>query len=175
MYDISNKASAVKELQRYLLELSQIIPELPSHPIDGVYSESTQKDVLIFQSHAGLPETGIVDYATWCAVVKEYKAAILNKKCSSGLSFPMTLPLSVGSRGSSVTLLQSVICDLCDVYRNVPAPNVTGEYGNTTAYAVGILQRRYGLPETGTLDPLTWGRILADYSSSQRLSETLNA
>ena len=174
MYDISNKANAIRELQRYLLELSQSIPELPSHPVDGVYSDATQNDVLLFQSHAGLPETGNVDFATWCAIVKEYKTSILQKNASK-LPFPMTLPLSVGSRGSSVTLLQSVIYDLCDVYNNVPAPNVTGEYGTSPAYAVGILQRRYGLPETGTLDPLTWGRILADYSSSVRLSETLNA
>ena len=174
MYDVRDKKNAVRELQTYLLELSRVIPGLPSHPPDGVFSERTRDDLLIFQTHAGLPATGVADYDTWCAVKREYDAAIRVKKCSEALPFPMTLPLSPGSRGTSVTLLQSVIGELAEEYRTLPAQNVTGEYGSATAYAVGVLQRRYGLPESGNLDPLTWGRILSDYTAMTRLSESLN-
>lgn len=174
MYDVSERKNAIKALQKCLLELSRVIPELPSHPADGVFSETTRDDVLIFQSHAGLPETGVVDAATWGAIKREYDDAIAVRECEKGLPFPMTLPLSIGARGTSVYLLQAVIGDLCESYRSIPAPNVTGSYGSPTAYAVGMLQRRYGLPETGTLDAATWRRILSDYTARTRLFESLN-
>ena len=173
MYDVTDKANAVKALQKCLLELSRVIPELPAHPVDGVFSEATERDVLIFQSHAGLPETGVADAATWAAIKREYDEAVARRACENGLPFPITLPLSVGARGTSVTLLQAVIGELTESYRSIPAPNVTGRYGSSTAYAVGVLQRRYGLPETGNLDAATWRRILSDYTARTRISESL--
>ena len=174
MYDVSEKKNAVKALQKCLLELSRVIPALPGHPVDGVFSETTRDDVLIFQSHAGLPETGVADAPTWEAIKREYDQAVARRACEVGLPFPMTLPLSVGSRGTSVYLLQAVIGELAENYRSIPAPDVSGRYGTSTAYAVGLLQRRYGLPETGILDADAWQRILSDYTARTRVSESLN-
>ena len=175
MYDVTDKREAIRSLQTCLLELSRVIPNLPPHPADGVFSETTRDDVLIFQSYAGLPETGVADAATWEALKRAYDEALEKRECEKkGLPFPMTLPLSVGSRGTSVYLLQSVIGELSEYYRSVPAPNVTGRYGTSTSYAVGLLQRRYGLTETGTTDAATWRRMLSDYTARQRLSETLD-
>jgi len=175
MYDVTDRKNAVKALQKCLLELSHVIPELPAHAVDGVFSETTRDDVLLFQNHAGLPETGVADAATWAAIKREYDDAVSLRECEEkGLPFPMTLPLSVGSRGTPVYLLQAMIGDLCDSYRSIPAPNVTGIYGGPTAYAVGLLQRRYGLTETGNLDAATWRAILSDYSARLILSEKLN-
>ena len=64
-----------------------------------------------------------------------------------------------------------MIGELCEVYGSIPAPGVTGRYGSPTAYAVGMLQRRYELPETGILDAPTWRKTLADYTARTRLSE----
>ena len=174
MYDVSDRKNAVKALQKCLLELSRVIPELSPHPSDGVFSETTRDDVLVFQSHAGLPETGVVDAATWEAIRREYVAAVALRECEKGLPFPMALPLGVGARGTSVTLLQSVIGELSESYRSVPAPDVTGRYGTSTSYAVAMLQRRYGLPESGNLDAATWRRILSDYTARTRISESLH-
>ena len=174
MYDVSDRKNAVKTLQTCLLELSRVIPELPSHAVDGVFSETTRDDVMIFQAHAGLPCTGTVDADTWAAIKREYDEAVEVRECEKGLPFPMPFPLALGARGTPVTLLQAVIGDLCDVYRSIPVPGVTGRYGSPTAYAVGLLQRRYGLPETGTLDALTWRRILNDYTARTQLSKTLD-
>ncbi|MBP5427984.1 MAG: peptidoglycan-binding protein [Clostridia bacterium] len=174
MYDVSDQKNAVKALQKCLLELSRVIPALPSHPVDGVFSETTRDDVLIFQAHAGLPETGIADAATWEAIKREYDQAVARRESEAGLPFPMTLPLSVGSRGTSVYLLQAVVGELAENYRSIPAPDVSGRYGTSTSYAVGLLQRRYGLPETGNLDADTWRRILSDYTARTRVSEKMN-
>ncbi|MBR6053383.1 MAG: peptidoglycan-binding protein [Clostridia bacterium] len=171
MYDVSDKKNAIKALQTCLLELSHVIPELPSHAVTGVFSETTRDDLMIFQNHAGLPCTGIADAPTWAAIKREYDEAKANRECEKGLPFPVTLPLSLGSRGTSVTLVQAVIGELCEVYGSIPAPGVTGRYGSPTAYAVGMLQRRYELPETGTLDAPTWRKTLADYTARTRLSE----
>ena len=174
MYDVSDRKNAVKALQKCLLELSHVIPELPSHAVDGVFSETTRDDVMIFQTHAGLPCTGTVDADTWAAIKREYDGAVERRECEAGLPFPMPFPLALGARGTPVTLLQAVIGDLCDVYRSIPVPGVTGRYGSPTAYAVGLLQRRYGLPETGIVDAVTWRRILSDYTARTRLSESLD-
>ena len=174
MYDVTDRKNAVKALQNCLLELSRVIPELPAHAVDGVFSETTRDDVMLFQSHAGLPVTGVADEATWRAIKVEYDDAVSNRECEKGLPFPMALPLSIGARGTSVYLLQAVISDLSDSYRSIPAPNVTGRYGSPTAYAVGLLQRRYGLPETGNVDAATWRAILSDYTARTRISESLD-
>ena len=171
MYDVTDKKNAVKALQKCLNELSRVIPSLPSHAVDGVFSETTRDDLMIFQHHAGLPETGVADEATWRAIKLEYDEAVANRECEKGVPFPMPFPLSIGARGTPVYLLQAVIGDLSDVYRSVPAPNVTGHYGTPTAYAVGLLQRRYGLPETGSVDAATWRAIHSDYTARTRLAD----
>ena len=40
--------------------------------VDGVYGDSTAKSVKIFQQVFNLPQTGIVDYATWYKISDVY-------------------------------------------------------------------------------------------------------
>lgn len=58
----SNKTHVVKELQELLIKNGY---ELPYYGADGDFSRETEKAVKKFQKDHGLPETGVVDEATW--------------------------------------------------------------------------------------------------------------
>ncbi len=50
-------------------------------------------------------------------------------------------------------------------YMNEKIPRIIpdGFYGRETAIAVRAFQRDYGLPETGSVDPATWNKIVSVY------------
>ena len=60
------------QLQEQLNAISQAYPALPKVNPDGIYGAQTQASVCKFQNIFGLPETGIVDYATWYKIQEIY-------------------------------------------------------------------------------------------------------
>ena len=78
-YNVEDKKSAVRQLQRLLLEISYS-SDSPRISIDGIYGKNTREAVRRFQSRCGLPVTGDTDFETWCALLSEYKAARKQKE-----------------------------------------------------------------------------------------------
>jgi Putative peptidoglycan-binding domain-containing protein len=70
---LDNKKIAVSEVQTWLRALAKAgkIPRIVN--IDGIYGVETEEAVTDFQIMCNLPATGMVDYATWCELYKEYK------------------------------------------------------------------------------------------------------
>ena len=62
----------VEHLQYMLAVLSAYIPEIPSLTIDGIFGANTRAAVLAAQRRFGLPETGIVDAATWDEIYDQF-------------------------------------------------------------------------------------------------------
>ncbi len=174
MYDISDRRAAIRELQGHLLEIAYTDQRIPKVIIDGDYSERTAEAVLRFQSRAGIAPSGIVDYLTWNAIATEGGRIRRLREMQGELSVPSALPLEIGSVGHPVLMLQSVISGLTEFYPELPRVAPTGSYRNGTSYAVGLLQRKYGLPETGITDQETWMRIMLDGITRERLSYELN-
>lgn len=75
MFDITN-ADAVKELQKYLLEVSYATHGYPHLAIDGIFGEETRRGVSLFQRRNRLPVTGIVNRRTWQTLYAVYLSAI---------------------------------------------------------------------------------------------------
>ena len=174
MYDISDRRAAIRELQGHLLEIAYTDLRIPKVIIDGDYSERTAEAVLRFQNRAGITPSGIVDYVTWNAIATEGGRKRRIREMRSELYIPSEFPLEIGSVGHPVLVLQSVISGLTQYYPELPHVAPTGSYRNGTAYAVGLLQRKYGLPETGITDEETWMRIMLDGATRDRLSYELN-
>ena len=65
MYDTSDKAAAIRAVQRFLLELHYFDGTIPFITIDGIYGDDTRAAVRAYQRLRGLPETGEVDYGTF--------------------------------------------------------------------------------------------------------------
>lgn len=72
--DIGSTGSDVRTIQEQLNAISSVYTAIPSLVPDGIYGENTQKAVKEFQSIFGLPQTGVVDFATWYRISAIYVA-----------------------------------------------------------------------------------------------------
>lgn len=71
---IGSKGEPVKTVQTYLNRISNNYPAISKVIVNGYYATSTQKAVKEFQKVFYLPETGVVNYATWYKISDVYVA-----------------------------------------------------------------------------------------------------
>ena len=72
--------------------------------------------------------------------------------------------LQVGDSGQYVQFLQYMLSVLSEYIPSIPPLSVDGIFGQATRAAVLAAQRRFGLPETGSVDVNTWDAIYDQYS-----------
>jgi peptidoglycan hydrolase-like protein with peptidoglycan-binding domain len=77
----------VRQLQYMLNTLATFIPEIPPVSVDGIFGSATRAAVLAAQRRFRLPETGVVDAATWDEIYDQY-AGIENTALRSRENFP---------------------------------------------------------------------------------------
>lgn len=174
MYDIRNKGDAIRELSEYLLDVAYVDFRIPKVSLEPFFTPRTTEAVLAFQRTEGLSPTGVVDFDTWQALWKRAQLIRLERERRRALAIPSALPLSIGAVGHPVLILQSTIGELAEYYDELPRVATTGSYRSGTAYAVSLLQKTYGLPQTGVTDAETWERIIGDHATRERLSVELN-
>lgn len=180
---IGSTGPNVVVIQASLNRIAQNYPAIPKIPaVDGVYGSRTRASVEAFQRVFGLTPDGIVGPATWYQLVRIYTAVTsLSELRSSGQQFysiNWTPPngLQIGSSGEKVRLLQYMLSVLSKYIPSIPPVAVDGIYGSATRSAVLAAQRRFDLPETGTVGAQTWHEIYDQYAgienTSLRNSET---
>ena len=158
-------------LQVALNRISQNYPAIPKIPaVDGIFGSRTEATVRAFQQIFNLTPDGIVGPATWYAIVRLYTAVnSLSELRSQGQQFyainwSPPNSLQIGDSGEKVRLLQYMLSILSDFISGIPPISVDGIYGSDTRAAVQAAQRRFGLPETGIVDPTTWDAIYDQYA-----------
>ncbi len=168
---VGSSGPSVVVLQTSLNRISQNYPAIPRIPaVDGIFGSRTENSVRAFQRIFGLSPDGIVGSATWYAIVRLYTAVTrLSELRSQGQQFyainwsPPTV-LQVGSTGEKVRFLQQMLSVLSEYIPGIPPVSVDGVYGNATRDAVLAAQRRFALPETGTVGAATWDEIYDQFS-----------
>lgn len=70
--DIGSTGAKVRQMQEQLDTIASVYTAIPRIATDGIFGERTQAAVREFQSIFGLPETGIVDFATWYKISHIY-------------------------------------------------------------------------------------------------------
>ncbi|MBQ9765990.1 MAG: peptidoglycan-binding protein [Lachnospiraceae bacterium] len=70
--DIGSSGDKVRLIQEQLDTIATIYSAIPRIATDGIYGERTQAAVREFQSIFGLPQTGIIDFATWYKISHIY-------------------------------------------------------------------------------------------------------
>lgn len=70
--DIGASGDKVRQMQEQLNVIAGAYPAIPKVTADGIYGPETAASVKKFQSVFGLPQTGIVDYATWYKISEIY-------------------------------------------------------------------------------------------------------
>ena len=176
MIAINQKREVVREIQRFLYELSLRFAWLPAVYPDGDYGPQTRRAVVAFQGYRNLPQTGEVDYATWEALYDQYRTTFdfRTREADPSVAYE-GLPLKVGSRGYSVFLLRAALGELSRFYPTLPPLAPTSLFQHSTEQAVRALQRVYRTEPSGVVDVALWNRIFEDVDSKQTAEADRNA
>ena len=62
----------IESMQYMLRVLSTYIQEIPLIAVDGIFGSQTRNAVIAAQRWFGLPQTGVVDFATWEEIFNQY-------------------------------------------------------------------------------------------------------
>lgn len=158
-------------IQASLNRIAQNYPAIPKIPtVDGIFGSRTEAAVIAFQQIFGLTPDGIVGPGTWYELVRLYAGVnSLSELRSQGQQFyaiNWSPPggLELGDTGEKVRLLQYMLSVLSAHISTIPPLTIDGIYGQATRAAVLAAQRRFGLPETGTVGQQTWDEIYDQYS-----------
>jgi peptidoglycan hydrolase-like protein with peptidoglycan-binding domain len=103
--------------------------------LDGIFGDSTDAGVRAFQASRGLPQTGVVDGATWQALV---------------------VTIGPGSTGEPVRAVQAQLREK----RGATSVPLDGVFGPSTTTAVKAFQAHMGLAQTGSVDAVTWRALI---------------
>ncbi len=161
------------DVNRIELQLNRIAANYPAipkiYPVDVTYDIKTADAVREFQNIFNLPQTGVVDKATWYKINYIYTSVKrLSQLNSEGLTlgdlpteFP--LPIDIGATGLPTDYIQYYLEVIGAYYKDVLPVEQTGTYDEQTADSVRSFQQVYGLPETGTVDERTWNDLYRAY------------
>jgi len=145
-----DQTSAVRDLQFMLNQLGRRNSALPRLAETGLFDELTLEAVMIFQRDFPLPVTGIVDAATWDAIVSAYR--------DDQLQFGAPLDLRVLPNGEYSSAYgefsyPKIIVEA--IFASLPASiiNFSKHPANERLF---VLQRLAGIPDDGALNRLTW-------------------
>lgn len=146
-------------------------PALPKIPeAAGVYDAATADAVRSFQRIFSLPETGVIDKATWYKIEYIYtsvkRLAELDSEGIAPGEFPTRYDgvLSVGSDNEQVRGLQYFLAVVGAYYEDVLPVTITGTFDEQTQESVRSFQRIFGLAQTGTVDEDTWNDLYRAYA-----------
>lgn len=69
---IGSTGQKVQQAQEQLNRIARNYPAIPTIAADGIYGQQTANAVQVFQRVFGLPQTGVIDYATWYEISNIY-------------------------------------------------------------------------------------------------------
>ena len=158
-------------LQVSINRIAQNYPAIPKIPaVDGIFGPRTEASVRALQRIFGLTPDGIVGPGTWYEIVRLYGGVnSLSELRSQGQQFyaiNWVAPnaLQVGDTGEKVRQLQYMLSVLSAYISEIPPVTVDGIFGAATRAAVLASQRRFRLPETGSVDTRTWDEIYDQFA-----------
>lgn len=139
-----DSGTAVKNLQRRLKNLGYY-----SGSVDGQYGTGTVAAVKLYQSVAGLSQSGVATASLqeeiFSSYAPEYEPTPAPRPTATPTPTAQYVQLSKGDSGSRVTRLQNRLKTL-----GYYTGTVDGEYGSGTVSAVKRFQKQMGLNQTGT-------------------------
>ncbi len=166
---IMSEEGAIRNVQRYLRQISYFEPSIGNIIIDGIYREPTRNGVITFQRIKGISPTGIVDKETWDLLYGEYLLSLKRNSTANAImpfyDIPGSYAPKIGDSNALVRLLELMLEEVSTEYvllENSITHN--GIFDTATSDALREYQRINMLPESGILDRDTWDRLADDYN-----------
>ncbi len=158
---------SIRNIQRYLRQLSYEDPSIPSPPIDGILDSVTRDSILAFQKKHALAQNGIVDKETWDMLYAEYLASI----AAFSPPFPLYLfprvpdgyYVSKGDEYFLVSIIQLLLNELTIIYDSFIPLAVSGIYDDATENNIRDFQAKNDITATGNTDKATWNKLVEAY------------
>lgn len=156
----------VSIVQYYLAVIGAYYEAVVPVQITGYFGEETERSVKSFQRVFGLPQTGVVDRATWNDMYRAYQGIVESVPVDDSVSialYPGTV-FKEGITSDYVRIIQQYLSFINQTYPNIPAVNNTGYFGPLTKQSVIAFQRQFGLNPNGIIGATTWDAIAGVYS-----------
>ncbi len=164
---IGDEGRDVIALQYYLAYIGEFLNSVPTIPVDGSFGEATRNAVIAFQRTYGLPETGVVDLATWDKIYNVYLGLIESVSYYYREGVVVPFPGEVirpGDSGDIVRILQEYLNYIGTTYTSIPRVNVDGVYGPATLAAVTAFMDLFNIPgQRGPIYNVLWNQIANVY------------
>ena len=154
-----------REIQNYLINISNLYPSLPKISPTGIYDPATQDAVLAFQILEGINPTGVVDFYTWNALIRKNNEYLKQNKTPSRIPFstPNFVDVEIGDQRDIVYAIKIMLNSFNRKYINYIELEITNLYDEETKEAVILFQQRSMLPITGIVDKDTWDTLVTIY------------
>lgn len=162
-----SSGDGVLTVQYYLSYIALFVPTVREAALDGSFGPTTSNAVRSFQRTYDLPETGVVDRATWDRMEQVYFEIVseIDYEFFGGriLPFPGRI-LREGIEGNDVRVLQEYLNYIALTYTEIPRVNVDGVFGPSTANQVRELKTLFDLPgDQARVNAPVWNSIASIY------------
>lgn len=165
-----NEEQAIRNLQRYLRQLSYFDEDISPIVINGVWNDETRNALLEFQRKNGLSPTGTADEQTWNLLFSQYRNSLDENSPPSRVPFfprdPQGQSLGLGDESFVVSVIQYLLNEISVLYDNLENVEVNGVFDETTQAAVSEFQKRNLFPQNGRVDKRTWDRLVISYENA---------
>ncbi len=162
-----NEKEAIRNMQRYLRQLSYTDSDIPPVPIDGIFGEATENSLIAFQTKNGLQVSGVADRESWDTLYEQYLLSTRRFAPPKGFSpfsrVPEQHSLTVGDIGFAVSSVQFLLNEIAVIQDGIDEIAITGIYNIDTARAVSVFQAATSLDVTGEVDKETWNMLVDTY------------
>lgn len=170
-FGFGSSGNEVRTIQVELNRIGNNYPAIPKiSPANGIYGESTVEAVRVFQGIFGLPQTGIVNKATWYQIKYIFVAVKgLSELHGEGLTQQeienyYRTELKRGNYGQEVRSLAYYLNTIAYFNPEIPTVNSGGVFNEAMENQVKTFERFYGLNPDGVVDFRTWQLISKVYS-----------
>ena len=168
---MGSAGNPVLAIQRDLRRIKKNYPAIPDIKNTlGIYDDETVAAVKKFQEIFNLPETGIVNKATWYKIKYIYTSVKkLSDLYSEGLTedevtFLYTDKLEYGDTGIEVEYIHYYLTALSFFDKDIPHLPTNSIYNDNTISMVKAFQQKYSLPITGIFTYSDWQVLKNSYN-----------
>ena len=167
----------VYALQTLLRRIAVSDPALPVIIPDGIFGSETTESVIAFRTKYGPhPPVGEVDYETWLRILEVHdEFAALEQIPSTAVLYPAGHIIRAGDESKHILPIQAMTAVLAETYPQLRGGTVSGIHDEDSVEAVKKLQKLFGLPVNGTVDPVFWEEFVRFYEANAFLDTARSA